>query len=36
VYALAKAVPRNHSSVHTDIGKVEEHGVVQRTPEYLC
>lgn len=35
VYALAKAVGRNYSNVHTDIGKLEEHGLVQRTPEAL-
>jgi predicted transcriptional regulator len=35
VYALAKAVGRNYSNVHTDIGKLEEHGLVQRTPEDL-
>ena len=33
VYALAKTVDRNYSNVHTDIGKLEEHGLVQRTPE---
>lgn len=33
VYALAKAVERNYSNVHTDIGKLEEHGLVRRTPE---
>ncbi|MGH6640815.1 MAG: MarR family transcriptional regulator [Polaromonas sp.] len=33
VYALAKNVDRNYSTVHTDIGKLEEHGLVQRTPE---
>ena len=33
VYALAKEVQRNYSNVHTDIGKLEEHGLVQRTPE---
>jgi predicted transcriptional regulator len=33
VYALAKSVERNYSNVHTDIGKLEEHGLVQRTPE---
>ena len=33
VYALAKQVARNYSNVHTDIGKLEEHGLVQRTPE---
>jgi hypothetical protein len=24
---------RNYSNVHTDIGKLEEHGLVKRTPE---
>ena len=33
VYALAKTVARNYSNVHTDIGKLEEHGLVRRTPE---
>jgi predicted transcriptional regulator len=33
VYALAKTVERNYSNVHTDIGKLEEHGLVKRTPE---
>ncbi len=33
VYALAKEVGRNYSNVHTDIGKLEEHGLVQRTIE---
>ncbi len=33
VYALAKEVARNYSNVHTDIGKLEEHGMVQRTPD---
>ena len=33
VYALAKQVARNYSNVHTDIGKLEEHGLVQRTSE---
>ena len=33
VYALAKTVERNYSNVHTDIGKLEEHGLVRRTPE---
>lgn len=32
VYALAKAVVRNYSNVHTDTGKLEEHGLVKRTP----
>ena len=35
VYALAKAVARNYSNVHTDIGKLEEHGLVKRTPDEL-
>ncbi len=35
VYALAKEVERNYSNVHTDIGKLEEHGLVRRTPEDL-
>jgi predicted transcriptional regulator len=35
VYALAKVASRNYSNVHTDIGKLEEHGLVQRTPEEL-
>jgi len=33
VYALAKTVERNYSNVHTDIAKLEEHGLVRRTPE---
>jgi predicted transcriptional regulator len=33
VYALAKEVARNYSNVHTDVAKLEEHGLVQRTPE---
>lgn len=33
VYALAKTVARNYSNVHTDIGKLEEHGLVRRTSE---
>jgi predicted transcriptional regulator len=33
VYALAKVVRRNYSNVHGDIAKLEEHGLVQRTPE---
>ena len=35
VYALAKTVGRNYSNVHTDMGKLEEHGLVQRTPDDL-
>ena len=33
VYALAKEVARNYSNVHTDVAKLEEHGLVKRTPE---
>ena len=33
VYALAKNVARNYSNVHTDIAKLEEHGLIQRTSE---
>lgn len=33
VYALAKEVERNYSNVHTDVAKLEEHGLVKRTPE---
>lgn len=35
MYALAKEVERNYSNVHADIAKLEEHGLVQRTPEDL-
>lgn len=31
VYALAKAAERNYSNVHTDIGRLEEIGLVART-----
>jgi predicted transcriptional regulator len=30
VYALAKAASRNYSNVHTDIGRLEEIGLVER------
>jgi predicted transcriptional regulator len=33
VYALAKATQRNYSNVHTDIAKLEEHGLVERTQD---
>lgn len=33
VYALAKSVGRNYSNVHADTAKLEEHGLVKRTPE---
>ncbi len=35
VYALAKSVARNYSNVHADTGKLEEHGLVMRTPDDL-
>lgn len=35
IYALAKEVARNYSNVHTDVRALEEHGLVQRTPEDL-
>jgi predicted transcriptional regulator len=31
VYALAKVVDRNYSNVHSDISKLEELGLVERT-----
>lgn len=33
VYALAKSSGRNYSNVHTDVNKLEEHGLVKRTPD---
>lgn len=33
VYALAKTTGRNYSNVHTDVNKLEEHGLVKRTPD---
>lgn len=33
VYALARSVARNYSNVHTDVAKLEEHGLIKRTPE---
>ncbi len=33
VYALAKSVQRNYSNVHTDIAKLEQHGLVERTQD---
>lgn len=33
VYALAKAAERNYSNVHTDIARLEELGLVERTDE---
>lgn len=31
VYALAKAAQRNYSNVHTDVGRMEELGLIERT-----
>lgn len=33
VYALAKTTGRDDSNVHTDVNKLEEHGLVKRTPD---
>ncbi len=33
IYALAKHLGRNYSNVHTDIGKLLQHGLVEKTPE---
>lgn len=33
VHALAKTTGRNDSNVHTDANKLEEHGLVKRTPD---
>ena len=33
VYALAKAADRNYSNVHTDVARLEELGLVERTLE---
>lgn len=33
VYALAKSVGRNYSNVHSDTAKLQEHGLVKRTPD---
>ena len=33
VYALAKAAERNYSNVHTDIARLEELGLVERTED---
>lgn len=35
VYALAKAAQRNYSNVHTDVGRLEELGLIKRTQEGL-
>jgi predicted transcriptional regulator len=31
IYALAKAAERNYSNVHTDVGRLEELGLIERT-----
>jgi predicted transcriptional regulator len=33
VYALAKAAERNYSNVHTDVGRLEELGLIERSKE---
>jgi len=33
VYALAKAAERNYSNVHTDVARMEELGLIERTDE---
>jgi len=33
VYALAKAAARNYSNVHTDVARLEELGLIERTEE---
>jgi predicted transcriptional regulator len=33
VYALAKSAERNYSNVHTDVARLEELGLVERTDE---
>jgi predicted transcriptional regulator len=33
VYALAKAAERNYSNVHTDVGRLEQLGLIERTDE---
>ena len=33
VYALGKAAERNYSNVHADVGRLEELGLIERTPE---
>ena len=33
VYALAKAAQRNDSNVHSDVGRLEELGLIERTEE---
>jgi predicted transcriptional regulator len=33
VHALAKAAQRNYSNVHTDVARMEELGLIERTDE---
>ena len=33
IYALAKSAERNYSNVHTDVGRLEELGLIERTDE---
>lgn len=33
VYALAKAAERNYSNVHTDVARLEELGLIERTDQ---
>jgi predicted transcriptional regulator len=33
VYALAKAAERNYSNVHTDVARLEELGLIERTED---
>lgn len=33
VYALARAAKRNYSNVHTDVGRLEELGLIERTED---
>lgn len=33
VYALAKAAERNYSNVHTDVGRLEELGLIERSDD---
>ena len=33
IYALAKAAERNYSNVHTDVSRLEELGLVERSEE---
>lgn len=33
IYALAKASLRNYSNVHSDVGRLEELGLIERTDE---